>query len=232
MIVLALHMGVAAEVPLQGSGEWWDKEWRTGFYKQPQQGPRWLGYQGFRGDEVADTRYHGGVDKAVCVYPSEHYAYWHGKEEEMSGAAHGAFGENLTTGGLLEEQACIGDIYSLGEALVQVSQPRQPCWKLARRWRVKDLALQVERTGKTGFYFRVLRHGHVESGDQLTLESRENPQWSIARCNELMHLQKGDIDSARELSSIPELSGSWKDGLWARSQSRGRDAAARRDQPA
>ena len=151
---------ISCVVTPQGSGEWWDKEWRTGFHKEAREGPCWLGYQGFRGDEVADTRYHGGVDKAVCVYPAEHYPFWNGVPG-MAAAGPGGFGENLTTEGLLEEEVCIGDIHALGEALVQVSQPRQPCWKLARRWRVKDLALQVERTGRTGFYFRVLRHGEV-----------------------------------------------------------------------
>lgn len=230
MVVLSLHTGSSADISGQGSGEWWDKEWRTGMYKQSRSGPEWLGYEGFRSDEQADTRFHGGVDKAVCVYPSEHYPYWHGLEE-MSEAVPGAFGENITSAGLLEDEVCIGDVYAIGGALVQVSQPRQPCWKLGRRWRVKDLALQVERTGKTGFYFRVLRHGHVRHGDTVSLVSRVQPQWTISRCNRVMHDDKGDIDAARELSSCPELSGSWKDGLWARVQSREKDAAARREQP-
>ena len=231
MIVVALHTGAAADRPVEGSGEWWDKEWRTGFYKQPQEGARWLGYQGFRGDEVADTRFHGGVDKAVCVYPAEHYPYWNGIDE-MAGAGAGGFGENLTTEGLLEDEICIGDVYQLGEAVVQVSQPRQPCWKLGRRWRIKDLAVQVERTGRTGFYFRVLIHGHVKPGDRFELVSRPQPSWTISRCNALMHHDRGDVEAAKALASCPELSGSWKDGLWARAQSRERDAAARRDQPA
>src|SRR5688572_3139387 len=100
MVVRALHTGSAADISGQGSGEWWDKEWRTGMYKQSRTGPEWLGYGGFRSDEQADTRYHGGVDKAVCVYPCEHYAYWQGFEK-MSDAVPGAFGENLTTEGLL-----------------------------------------------------------------------------------------------------------------------------------
>jgi MOSC domain-containing protein YiiM len=230
MVVLALHTAPARDIASQGSGEWWDKEWRTGFYKRAQEGPQWLGYQGFRGDEVADTRFHGGVDKAVCVYATEHYPYWE-QVPGMEEVAMGAFGENLSLKGLTEEEACIGDIYAVGEALVQVSQPRQPCWKLARRWRVKDLAVQVERNGKTGFYFRVLRHGHVQAGDRLELRERPWPQWRISRCNGIMHHREGGAEAARELSACPELSGSWKDGLWAWSQARGRDADARREQP-
>lgn len=231
MVILALHTAPAREVASQGSGEWWDKEWRTGFHKQPQEGPRWLGYQGFRGDEVADTRYHGGVDKAVCVYASEHLDYWRALPG-LGEMASGAFGENLSTQGLTEEDACIGDIYQIGEALVQVSQPRQPCWKLARRWRVKDLAAQVERNGKTGFYFRVLQHGHVSAGDGIALRERVWPQWSIARSNAIMHHGEGGAEAARELSECPLLSGSWKDGLWMMSQSaRRKDTTTRTKQP-
>jgi MOSC domain-containing protein YiiM len=230
MVVLALHTAPARDIVSGGSGEWWDKDWRTGFHKRSQEGPQWLGYQGFRGDEVADTRYHGGVDKAVCVYATEHYPYWE-QVPGMEEVAMGAFGENLSTEGLTEEAACIGDIYAVGEALVQVSQPRQPCWKLARRWRVKDLAAQVERNGMTGFYFRVLRHGHVQAGDRLELQARSWPEWTIVRCNRIMHHTEGGADAARELSQCPELSGSWKDGLWLMSQSRERERGARRDQP-
>ena len=119
MNVVALHFGPAVDVVSDGSGEWWDKDWRTGFYKVPHEGPQWLGYQGFRGDEVADTRYHGGVDKAVCVYPSEHYDFWNA-HPDLEGLTTGAFGENLTTRGLLEEEVCVGDVLEVGSAIVQV----------------------------------------------------------------------------------------------------------------
>ena len=229
MVVIALHTAPARDIAPQGSGEWWDKEWRTGFHKQAQEGPRWLGYQGFRGDEVADTRVHGGVDKAVCVYPSEHYPYW--KAEAVPEVTLGGFGENLSTRGLLEDEVCIGDVFSLGEAVVQISQPRQPCWKLARRWRVKDLTARVERTGKTGFYFRVLQHGHVQAGDHLRLLERPCPRWAVSVCNRIMHEREGGAEAARELAACRELSGSWKDGLWARASAGAGDAAARKGQP-
>lgn len=225
-IVTALHIGPAREIKPAGTGEWWDKDWQTGFYKEPQAAPCWLGYGGFRGDEQADRRHHGGVDKAVCVYPVEHYAYWR-RVLSLADLPHGAFGENLTVAGLVEEAVCIGDVFSLGGggALVQVSQPRQPCWKLARRWRVKDLTSQAEQTGFTGFYFRVIHHGQVSAGDALVLQQRPFPQWTIARCNEIMHHQKRDAESALALAGCPLLSASWKDSLWARAQS-GAAAAA------
>ena len=224
--VTALHLGKAREIPAAGSGEWWDKAWHTGFLKSPAEGDHWLGYEGFRGDEQADRRYHGGSEKAVCVYPAEHYPYWR-ETLVLPEMGHGAFGENLTISGLVENDVCIGDIFALGGALVQVSQPRQPCWKLARRWRVKDLAAQVERTGFTGYYFRVPRHGPVQAGDVLTLKERPFPEWSIRRCNEIMHHDTGNREAAAALAECPLLSASWKDGLWARSQRRTPDEGAR-----
>lgn len=227
-VVIALNIGRVSEITSEGSGGWWDKDWQTGFYKAPQTAPCWLGYGGFRGDEQADRRHHGGVDKAVCVYPAEHYAGWR-DALPVDGLPHGAFGENLTVSGLVEEAVCVGDVFKLGEAQVQVSQPRQPCWKLARRWRVKDLTARVEQTGLTGYYFRVLHHGHVSMGDALVLQQRSFPQWTIARCNDIMHHQKGDAEAALALSGCPLLSASWKDGLWARAQRSTTAAALAKD---
>lgn len=213
--LVSLQLAAVRDITPTGTDGWWDKEWRTGFHKEPQQGAHWLGYQGLRGDECADRRVHGGVDQAVCVYPSEHYAHWRATLPAVD-VPHGAFGENFTTLGLLESEVCIGDTFRIGEALVQVSQPRQPCWKLARRWRVKDLTAQVERTGLTGFYFRVLRHGAVAAGDTLHLEARPRSEWPLSLCNDIMYRRRHDFSAARELSSVPELSGGWKDSLWSR----------------
>ncbi|RYD17426.1 MAG: MOSC domain-containing protein [Verrucomicrobiaceae bacterium] len=215
--LLTLHTGKARQIESGQSGEWWDKPWETGFRKESRTEPCWLGYEGFRTDEQADRKHHGGPEKAVCVYSSEHYAYWH-EALGMPDLPHGAFGENLTTEGMVETGVCIGDRFSLGEAELQVSQPRQPCWKLARRWRVKDLAARVEQNGFTGFYFRVLRHGHVKPGDVFALIERTFPQWSISRCNEIMHHSKQDSAAAKDLAECHLLSSSWKDSLWLRSE--------------
>lgn len=217
MKLLSLQTSVIRDIPAQETGSWWDKPWSTGFYKQPVLDSLWLGYEGLKGDQQADRRYHGGSEKAVCVYAHEHYPYWLDKLG-FSDLPPGAFGENFTTTGLVETDVCIGDTYRLGEALLQVSQPRQPCWKLARRWQVKDLTAQVERTGYTGFYFRVLKHGLVKSGETFTLLERPFPAWPIAMANEIMHHRRSDKEAARDLASCPLLSSSWKDSLWARGQ--------------
>ena len=217
MTLLSLQTSAIQDIPSQDTSSWWDKPWSTGFYKQPVLESLWLGYEGLKGDQQADRRYHGGSEKAVCVYPSEHYPYWLEKLG-LQDMPPGAFGENFTTEGLVETDVCIGDTYEIGEVRVQVSQPRQPCWKLARRWQVKDLTAQVERTGYTGFYFRVLKHGQVQAGETFTLCERPFPEWTIALANEIMHHRRSDKDAARDLASCPLLSSSWKDSLWARGQ--------------
>lgn len=212
----SIQTGKISEIEAQGTEAWWDRAWSTAFYKQPALQSIWLGYEGLKGDQQSDRRHHGGADKAVCVYPAEHYPYWQEKLG-LPEMPYGAFGENFSTLGLIETGVCIGDVYEIGEAVVQVTQPRQPCWKLARRWQVKDLTAQVERTGYTGFYFRVKKHGWVEAGQAFHLIERTFPQWSIALANEIMHHRRADHEAARELAECPLLSASWKDGLWARS---------------
>jgi MOSC domain-containing protein YiiM len=216
-VIEALFVGGQKEIATTGTDEWWDKPWRTGFYKLPQAQPCWLGYEGFRGDEQADRQHHGGVDKAVCVYPLEHYSFWR-DTLAMPDLPLGAFGENVTVAGCLEDQVFIGDVFSLGDAIVQVSQPRQPCWKLARRWRIKDLSARVEHTGYTGFYFRVLRHGWVGPAAAIHRIESGSPEWSIARCNHVMHHAKDDLTAAQQLAECSLLSASWKDQLWRRAQ--------------
>jgi MOSC domain-containing protein YiiM len=214
----SLHVGKPQTIPSGGSLDWWDKEWTTALVKESVEEPVWLGYEGLRGDGCADLAVHGGVDRAVCVYPAEHYPYWR-ESLQLPELPFGAFGENFTTTGFDEGSVFVGDIYSLGETLVQLSQPRQPCWKPARRWKIKDLTARIEQTGRTGFYFRVLRHGHVQMGQPFELVERASSAWSVARCNEVMYRRKDDREATLDLSQFSVLSGSWKDSLYARVRS-------------
>lgn len=195
-------------------------EWTTGFFKEPVSGPIWAGTTNLAGDGQGDLRVHGGADKAINLYPFEHYAYWL-NELEIQKLSKGAFGENLTTTGAVEADVCIGDIFEIGGAtrgLVQISQPRQPCWKLSRRWNIKDLAARVERTGRTGWYFRVLREGIIDPGGELRLVARSHPEWTVSLANEVMHRRKEDFEVARRLAECPALSQSWKNSLSRRAQ--------------
>ncbi len=231
MTLLALHVGAAAEVPTSGTSEWWDKPWRSGFIKESQPGAVSLGFTGLAGDEQADLVHHGGPDKALCVYPAEHYPFWNETLHPVT-FPWGSFGENLTTQGLIENEICIGDIFTLPRGtVVQVSQPRQPCWKLARRWRIKDFALQLEQTGRTGWYFRVLKPGSLSAGDTLRLTQRPHPDWTISRANALMHHQRDNRTDAAELARCPALSKSWQQTLSARSQGDAPSPTRRLEQP-
>lgn len=189
-----------------------DQMWTTGFFKKPVPGPIWLGRSNLEGDGQADLQNHGGPEKAVNAYPIEHYRVWEGVLG-VTELPYGAFGENFTIHGLVEKDVCIGDVFSIGDALVQISQPRQPCWKLARRWRVKDLALKVQETGRTGWYFRVLREGAVDPGATLVLTERPCPQWNVALANEIMHHRIRDMEAARSLRECQFLSARWRETL-------------------
>ena len=192
--------------------DWMDQPWQTGFYKQQVDGPRRLSRTNLDGDGQADLHNHGGPDKAVLAYASAHYPAWR-ELLDRPDLPHGAFGENFTVDGLDEDTVSIGDIYRLGTALVEVSQPRQPCWKLARRWRIKELPALVEQTGRTGWYLRVLEEGEVAPGQLLTLQERPYPDWTVTRATRTMRGRTRDRAAAGELAGIEALAASWRDRL-------------------
>ncbi len=188
--------------------------WLSAFIKEPVTGPVWLGRMNLSGDAQADLKNHGGPDKAVLAYAAAHYAAWRA-ELGRPDLPYGAFAENFTVDGLDEQTVCIGDIYAVGGAQVQVSQPRQPCWKIARRWGMEDLTARVIATGRTGWYFRVLAEGYVEPGVPVTLLHRPFPQWTVARATEVMRHRRAHPDAARELAACPLLSAHWREALQA-----------------
>ena len=210
--IISLQVGRPREFRVAGSADPMDRPLRTGIYKEEVQGEVWLGTTNLAGDGQGDLKHHGGPDKAVCVYPREHYPYWR-DDLQRTDLLFGAFGENFTTEGQTEAESCIGDLYRVGDAIVQISQPRQPCWRLARRWRVHDLAARVQATGRTGWYLRVLQEGEVSAGLPLELLERPYPQWTIARANEVMHRSRHDRDAAAELAACPLLSSNWRSTL-------------------
>jgi MOSC domain-containing protein YiiM len=168
--------------------------------------PLRLGLTGLEGDAQADLRVHGGPDKAVCVYPTEHLAPW--SERLGRRLAPAAFGENFSVTGLLESDVCLGDVYRVGTALVQVTQPRQPCYKLATRQGEPQFALWVQETGRTGYYFRCLEPGEVRPGDAITLVKRPAPGCTIAEANRLLHHDKRDGAGLERLLAVEALSAS------------------------
>jgi MOSC domain-containing protein YiiM len=194
-----------------------DQPWTTSFFKQPVHGPVAVLATSLVGDGQADLENHGGADKAILAYSADHYPFWK-QELGLNEMPWGEFGENLSITGLDESSVCIGDTWRLGATLLQVTQPRQPCWKLARRWRIKDLAARVVENGKCGWYLRVLEQGTIEAGQTLQLVERPRPEWTVARAHVLMHHQKRDWEQSLELAALPELSQAWRSSLQGRAE--------------
>lgn len=194
-----------------------DAEWSTGIFKDAVSGPVVVGPSGIDGDEQGDRVNHGGPDKAICAYAAQHYAFWQ-RTFGLAALAYGAFGENATIAGTSEADVCIGDTWAIGDLLLQVSQPRQPCWKLARKWGRENFAQQVIASGRTGWYFRVLRGGHVEAGAPCVVTERPYPQWTIAEANRIMYDPPSDTSVSAALANVPLLSASWRRTLRARHQ--------------
>jgi MOSC domain-containing protein YiiM len=191
------------------------RSWTTAFFKSPVAGSVWVSDTNIAGDAQADLRFHGGPDKAVLAYSADHYAYWR-EHLALPDLPHSAFGENLTIAGLDESSVCIGDTWQAGPVVFQVTQPRQPCWKLSRRWRIEDLAKQVIQNAKSGWYLRVLTEGELAAGSEMSLIERPHPTWTIQRASDLMHHRKHDLAAAAELASLPELSEAWRETLQER----------------
>lgn len=198
-----------------GSADPFDRPFATGFWKDPVASPVVVRSANLDGDGQADLANHGGPDKAVLVYPAAHYPDWRA-ELALPALPHGAFGENLTVAGPTELDACIGDVWRVGAVVFQVSQPRQPCWKLARRWRLKDLPARVVESGRCGWYLRVLTEGTIGAGQAVELVERPRPDWPVRRAHRVMYFHRSDPAANAELAAVPELSLSWREELLAR----------------
>ena len=192
-----------AEVQTVSDGQ---KTWTTGFYKMPVDGPIQVGKMGLAGDEQADTKHHGGTDKAILGYSADHRDYW--KAELQVALPAGGFGENLTIAGIDETSVCIGDRWLIGDIELEVSQPRQPCWKLGHRWNRKELPKLVIQNGRSGWYFRVLQGGTVCAGMPIALLERRHPDWTVDRASRTYY--GSDAGQKLSLAQIPQLSTAWK----------------------
>jgi MOSC domain-containing protein YiiM len=196
-------------------------------------GPVHIGILGLDGDEQGDPRVHGGRDKAVHHYPFEHYALWRKTlGDHVLLDRPGAFGENLSTLGMTEEDICVGDRLRAGGVVLEVSQPRQPCWKLADRFGLPRMPRIVQDELRTGWYYRVLEPGSVAAGDTVTLLERPFPGWPIRGLSELVYKRGVDRDLLGEAARLP-LPRSWQKLINSR-LSRGsvEDWGARLDGPA
>jgi MOSC domain-containing protein YiiM len=213
----SIQIGKPKDYGSDSAEETFDKPWTSGFFKTPIDGPIWVGKTNLTGDGQADLKHHGGVDKAVLAYSADHYPLWR-TELEKPDFPFGAFGENLTISGYSEQSMYIGDIFAIGMVVFEVSQPRQPCWKLARRWRMNELVPMVLNNGRTGWYLRVMQEGAIEKGMRVTLLDRPNPDWPVARANQILHHHKKDLELTLQLAAVPKLADSWVKELQERAQ--------------
>jgi len=203
MKILSVNVGLPREVTWQG------KLVTTGIFKEPVNAPVMLRTLNLDGDRQADLTVHGGMNKAVYVYPSEHYGYW---RTELPGLdlPWGMFGENFTTEGLLEEAVYIGDRFRIGETEVMATEPRMPCYKLGIKFGRPDIIKRFLASRRTGFYFTVVREGMVGTSDAIKLIGREQQEISVADITRLYAFEKNDLKALRRAVGVDSLPESWK----------------------
>ncbi|MCH9649471.1 MAG: MOSC domain-containing protein [Deltaproteobacteria bacterium] len=193
------------------------KVWTSAIAKSPVEGRVRVRFENLEGDQQADRVHHGGPDKAVLGYSSSHFPFWREQFDHWD-VGSGSFGENLTIEGQTEQEVCIGDVFQVGTSQLQVSQPRQPCWKLTRRWSIPKLALHVQQTGYTGWYFRVLKEGWIETGKTLDLLERPCPDITVSWAHQVMHTKPSSRAADLRLSECSYLSESWRKQLRDRTE--------------
>lgn len=181
--------------------------------KAPVAGPVRIDWLGLEGDAVADPIAHGGHDKALHLFAQENYRWWRGEiGDHALLRAPGAFGENLATRGATEAQLCLGDRFTLGTALIEISHGRQPCFKLNHRFDRKDVLAKAAASGRCGLYCRVIRTGEAQAGDAMTLTERPHPEWDMARLFALLigGGHRGDPAGVAQLARMPVLAQAWR----------------------
>jgi MOSC domain-containing protein YiiM len=179
--------------------------------KMPVGGPVALSETGLEADRHGDTRHHGGPEKAVHLYPRDHYSAWRRELPDLAARfVPGAFGENLVVRSITEADVCIGDIFRAGSALIEVTQGRQPCWRLNLRFESPEMARRVQDKGRTGWYFRVIETGWLEAGAKLALCRRPCPEWTLERVHRLLYRDTLNRGALAGFAALPALSPSWR----------------------
>ncbi|MDZ7953528.1 MAG: MOSC domain-containing protein [Nostoc sp. DedQUE12b] len=204
MKLISVNVGLPREVTWKG------KTVSTGIFKEPVSDRVTVRSLNLDGDGQADLTVHGGADKAVYLYPFEHYEYWRGELPDTE-LPLGIFGENFTTTGLKEEEVNIGDRFQIGNVRLMVTQPRLPCYKLGIRFGRPDIVKQFLASRRTGFYFRVLQEGEVGAGDTLELVSRDNNNITVADITRLYVREQDNPELLRRAAQLEALPQSWRD---------------------
>jgi MOSC domain-containing protein YiiM len=206
MQVVSVNVGLPREV------RWKGEKVTTGIFKEPVEGRARVRTLNLDGDRQADLSVHGGPDKAVYVYPSEHYTDWSRELPDVP-LPWAMFGENLTTEGLREDSVHIGDRLRAGTAELVVTQPRTPCYKLGIRFGRDEIVRQFLESGRTGFYCAVLREGDVEAGDAIEWTHRDPHQVSVAEIHRLNTSERNNRELLQRALAVESLSQAWQDYL-------------------
>lgn len=184
---------------------------RSAIHKRPATEALWLSASGLRGDEQADRTHHGGVDRALCQYPADHLPFWRQRYPARDGAfAPGAFGENVSTLGWDEDTVSVGDLFRLGEALVQVSQPRQPCWKVNTRFGIDELSRAMVESRRTGWLCRVVSAGWVPPDAKISLEQAAERPLKLSRLWSITVDGGVPAETLQEAAAHPALAEAWR----------------------
>jgi len=213
--ILSIHTG---RVQTLGGDNDHSESWTSAIRKATVSGAAQVQRTGIVGDEQADLVHHGGPDKAILAYAGQHYDQWNAEFPDKRFEA-GGFGENLTVADLDESQCCIGDRFRVGNCVLEISQPRQPCWKLSRRWNLPRLAVLVQQNGRTGWYLRVIEPGQIEAGMTLELITRPFPELTVQWANTVMYAKPRRPADDQRLSQCPALSEAWRTDLEKRLRS-------------
>jgi len=203
MKVLSINVGLSREI------EWQKKIVRTSIFKSPVSGSVRVNKLNFDGDAQSDLSVHGGPDKAVYVYPYEHYSFWR-DELPQADLSLGAFGENLTTEGLLEDVTNIGDTFRIGSAEFIVTQPRMPCYKLGIRFGRADMVKRFLHSGRTGFYLSVSKERDVSAGDSIEKLSQDEHRITVADIAGLYVAGAANQELLQRVSELPSLPAGWR----------------------
>lgn len=204
--VISIQVGRPRQV------SWRRRTFRTAILKTPVSGPVAARRLNLAGDEQADLSVHGGPDKAVYAFPSEHYEYW-GSELQRHDLGWGSFGENLTTIGIDDRELAVGDQLRIGSALFEVRQPRTPCHKLAFRFDRPDMVKMFVRAGRAGFYLSVVEEGVIQAGDDIVLHRTALPRITMAQLLLLLREPTVDLDLIRRALECEALPEPWKVSL-------------------
>ena len=206
MKLLSVNVSQPKEVSYNG------ERVKTGIFKEPVSGRTMMRRLNLDGDGQGDPTVHGGIHKAVYVYPIEHYDYWQ-QELGRDDLTYGKFGENLTVEGMLEDTVHIGDVFRIGEALVEVSQPRVPCFKLGIKMRDPQIVKPFLQSERVGFYVRVLEEGEVGAGDAIERTKVGEGQMTVKEIVHLRHFDNANATAADKAANLPALTPSWRDSF-------------------